>query len=432
MIRFLPARRAFLALAAAALLLAVVPYAGVAADAALLLLIALDAFLARMLGPPDLEMQLPSRLAQGDEEEARVQLRNRTGRTLHALLRLELPPALSAGPSKARRSEIGPGTRTWVEFQLLARNRGQHEIRALHLRLLGPLGLVWWQIERSLEHTVEVVPGLREVRSYRLLALHHHLQQAGLRNVRQRGEGGAFESLREYVRGDDTRHMDWKATARRRALIVRQYEAERSQNIVLCIDTGRLMAERVGQVERLDKALAAAVILSEVARVWDDHVGLLAFSDRVHAILPPGRYPPARFPSIFAGLESRAVEPDYPRALARLSRLVSRRSLLVFFGDVIDEEVSAPLAGQLAHLARRHLPLFIAIRNSDLFDAALAPVEDRRSAYLRASATELVLARARTLARMRERGIQVADVLPDAAVAAAVNRYLEIKRRGSL
>jgi uncharacterized protein (DUF58 family) len=291
---------------------------------------------------------------------------------------------------------------------------------------------VWWQIERALDQTVEVVPGLREVRSYRLLALHHHLQQAGLRGVRLRGEGGAFESLREYVRGDDIRHLDWKATARRRALIVRQYEAERSQNIVLCIDTGRLMAERVGQGQRLDRALSAAVVLSEVARVWDDRVGLLAFSDRIHAILPPGRYPPARFPAIFAGLESRAVEPDYPRALARLSRLVSRRSLVVFFGDVIDDEVSAPLAAQLAHLARRHLPLFIAIRNSDLFDAALAPVEDRNSAYLRAAATELVLARARTLARMREQGIRVADVAPDAAVAGAVNRYLEIKRRGAL
>jgi len=159
---------------------------------------------------------------------------------------------------------------------------------------------------------------------------------------------------------------------------------------------------------------------------------VFAFSDRIEAILPPARHPPHRLPALFMRLRSRNLEPDYPRALTRLSRLVSRRSLLVFFGDVIDDEVSAPLAAQLAHLARRHLPLFIAIRNSDLFEAALAPVEDRNSAYLRAAATELVLARARTIARMREQGIRVADVGPDSAVAAAVNRYLEIKRRGAL
>ena len=104
----------------------------------------------------------------------------------------------------------------------------------------------------------------------------------------------------------------------------------------------------------------------------------------------------------------------------------------MFFGDVIDEEVSAPLASQLARLARRHLPLFIAIREESLFATAFEPVADKRAAYRRAAATELVLARARTLAKMREHGIRVADVPPGGAVAAAVNRYIEIKRRGEI
>jgi uncharacterized protein (DUF58 family) len=439
-VRFLPSRRLLLALAAASLLVAWSSWAGFAADGALLVLFALDAGLAIRLGGPRIELRLGPRLGLGERDEVVLELTNPTGRPLEMELALDLPPALwpDAGSSGGepdggrQRLSLESLERTTVHFPVLARRRGRHLISTLHLRCRGPLSFSWRRSTFLWDHQVEVIPGLLEVRSYRLLALHHHLHQAGLRNVRQRGEGGAFESLREYVRGDDPRHLDWKASARHGTYIVREYEAERSQNIVLCIDTGRFMVEEVGQSERLDRALSAAVVLNEVARVWNDHVGVFAFSDQVQAVLPPGRHPPDRIPTLFATLESRPVEPDYPRALTRLSRLVSRRSLLVFFGDVIDEEVSAPLAAQLSRLARRHLPLFIAIRNSDLFRAAAAPAHDRRSAYRRAAAAELVLARARALGKMRESGIRVADVEPEEAVAAAVNRYIEIKRRGEI
>jgi uncharacterized protein (DUF58 family) len=440
---FLPARRTFLLLVAGGLIVALSPALGLAVDCGALLLLGMDAWLARSMGAPELDLFLPARVGQEDETPARVVLSNRAGRAVEGRITLDIPPVIAgAGAHRPRGFKLGPSERLEIEFPIVARARGLHIAGAVHLRLLGPLRLAWWQRKEAPGREIEVIPGLREVRSYRLLALHHHLQQAGLRNVRQRGGSGAFESLREYARGDDPRRIDWKASARRGTHIVREYEMERSQNIMLCIDMGRHMVEIMGKEDqehgahagrsRLDKALASAVVLSEVARVWNDHVGVFAFSDRVHVVLPAGRYPPDRLPAIFTTLEARSVEPDYPRALVRLSRVVSRRSLLVFFGDVIDDEVSSPLATQLARLARRHLPLFIAMRNRDLFAAAQAPVREREEAYARAAATELVLARARTLARMRERGILIADVLPDAAVAACVNRYIEIKRRGAL
>jgi uncharacterized protein (DUF58 family) len=126
------------------------------------------------------------------------------------------------------------------------------------------------------------------------------------------------------------------------------------------------------------------------------------------------------------------VEPDYPHALARLSRSLKRRSLLVFFSDVIDGETSAPLAAHVAQLARRHLPLFVALRHPGLAAAATAPAQALPDVYRRAAATELVLARARTLAGMRRAGIVIADVAPDAVVSATVNQYLRIKRSGAL
>jgi uncharacterized protein (DUF58 family) len=238
--------------------------------------------------------------------------------------------------------------------------------------------------------------------------------------------------MRGYVRGDDPRRIDWKATARRSKTMVRQYEAERSQSLVLCVDAGRMMAERVGGRQRLDHALSSAVVLADVARVWNDKVGVFVFSDHVQAVLPPGHYPPERIPAMLAQVVSRPVEPDYPRALVTLSRLVSRRSLIVVFSDVIDGSVSEPLAAHVAQLARRHLPLFVAIRDPALQEAALAPVTEIGAAYHRAAASELVVARAKTLEGMKRSGIQVVDVAPTASIEAVVNQYLDIKQRGAL
>ena len=188
----------------------------------------------------------------------------------------------------------------------------------------------------------------------------------------------------------------------------------------------------MGGRERLDYALSAAVVLTDVARVWNDNVGVFVFSDRIQAVLPPSRHPPEKIPLLLADVETRAVEPNYPLAFVTLSRMVSRRSLLVVFSDVIDEEVSAPLATYLAQLAHRHMPLFVALRNPGLHQSALAPVTTSAEVYQRAAATEMVLARAKTLQAMRRAGIQVVDARPDGVIEAAVNRYVEIKTRGAL
>lgn len=422
----LPSAR-WLALAgAAAAVLAIDATAGLVCDAALVALLIVDAVRGARADDVDVALALPARLAQGQTHEATLMLR---GRLRDVRVAVDVPDALDAHDAGAPRAVRVPAT---LPVTLAAHGRGRHVVGPVHLRVASPLGLAWLQRVVPLAHAVEVVPGLQEIRSWRLLAARHQLSRAGLRPVRGRGEGTAFESLREYVRGDNPRHLDWKASARHRKPIVRQYEAERSQAIMLCIDTGRLMSEQVGTGDRLDRALAAAVVLADVARAWDDHVGVLAFSDRVEAFLPPARWAPSALPGLFAGLAARPVEPDYPRALTQLARTLRRRALVVVLGDAVDPEVSAPLAAHLGRLAARHLPLFVALRNPLLFAAAHAPADDRAAAFARAAAAELVLARQRALAALRQRGVLVADVAPEGAVAAAVNRYLAIKRRGAL
>jgi uncharacterized protein (DUF58 family) len=429
----IPSRRVFLALVAGAFVVAIDPAAGFAVDALVVVLLIVDAIRARRPAWPGVTVDAPVRMAQGQTAAARLALANPTSRAWTVRLELDVPETLAeTGADEPRDAVLVAQGETVLPIALRAHARGRHAITAVHLRRLGPLGLAWAQRTIALDRVVEVVPGLREIRSYRLLATRRQLRRVGFRAVRERGDGTAFESLREYVRGDNPRQLDWKASARHRKLIVRQYEAERSQAVMLCVDTGRLMTEQVGDGDRLDHALAAIGVLAEVARTWDDQVGVLAFSDRIEALLPPGRHAPGQLPSLLAGLVARPVEPDYPRALTHLARVLGQRALIVFFGDAIDREVSAPLATHLALLGRRHLPLFLAIRNPQLFAAAHAPAPDTAAVFHRAAAAELVLARARTLAAMRAAGVLVADVAPDGAVAAAVNRYIEIKRRGAL
>lgn len=443
----LPSARLLLLLALAAPLFLVNAPLALLVDLLLLVAAALDA--ARTdVGSLQVRRRAPRRVALGEAASVSVVLENQSNRRVRIRLTDDLPPALArllADEDYGTRGSwsgegavdvmLGPREEVRLPYRVQALERGTAQLGDLHLRMLGPLGLVWRQCREPRQDAVRVQPGLRELRRYRLLAHRHRLREAGLRAMKERGEGSSFESLREYVRGDDPRRLDWKASGRRGTLIVRQMEAERSQNVLLAIDAGRLMTEELRsddgvRRERLDAALSAALLLAEVAAQHGDRVGLLVFSDTVERFIPPSRLPLATLAEPLAEVRARVVEPDYPGAFAFLSRQLRRRSLIVLFTDVIDARASAALLAHAGVATRRHLPLAVAIRNPAVEEAAAAPPADDAAVYRRAAAEELLLQRSVALATMRRSGVLVADTLPDEAVPTAVNRYLEVKRRG--
>lgn len=429
----LPSRRLFQGVAIFILASVFSPLLGWAGVLAMVLLFGLDALRAKRRAAPRITPDFNPRLSLGQRSHWTLLLEQRSQERMQLLLAADIPSSL-AGPAAddSRALQIAPRGGTRVRFNLHARQRGKFQINKLHLRILGPLGLCWRELQVQVESELRVYPGLRESKRQRLLAWNRHLRNPGPRRVNQRGDSGSFESLREYVRGDDPRRIDWKSTARQNHMMVRRYEAERSQNIILCIDCGRQMTERIGGDERLDRALASALVLTDVARNFKDNLGLFIFSDRIQTMLPPARHSPERIARLLSDAQSSSVEPDYPRALLTLSHMVNRRSLMIFFSDVIDSEVSAPIAAHLKQLSRRHLPLFVALQNPELVSAASAPVKDDADAYHRAAAAELMQARNKTLQSMRSSGIAVLDVDPGIAIESVVNEYIDIKRRGSL
>lgn len=464
----IPSRRLLGLLAVAAALFLLSTPIALAADAALLILAFVDW---RRTMPPGLHRETPPRLPLMGEASARVELRNIARRRMHVLITDDLSEGLErvggwrevdlaastrravlgvAGDRDAENAYAGEERRDLetpedsirlvvparsyadVTYDVRAPTRGTHVFGAMHTRVRGPWGLAWRQFREEASAPLRVQPGVEDLRKHRLSGLRSRLARAGLRRQRQWGEGSAFESLREYQEGDDPRSIDWKASARREQIIARRYQTERSQNVMLVIDAGRLMTERIDDRERVDHALSAALMLTEAARTHGDRVGVMVFDAQVRSFLPPTTPRLSRVADLLAGIEARVVEPNYPFAFTYLARHLRRRSLIVLFTDVIDARASAAMLGQLARTASSHLPLIVALRNPGLEEAATAAVADEEQAYRRAAAEELLRARAVALEGMRRVGVLVVDAEPGQAVPEAVSSYLEVKRRGRL
>ena len=409
-----------------------------AADAAILLLLWFDG---RRTRSPSASRAVPRIAALGEVTEVGIDVVNPTTRALTVRLTDDLDPSLRRLPGPGGKDAWEAGVRLEVpaasvvrtHYRMRPRTRGFLAMGAIHLRTRSPWGFAWRRSAVDVAHTLQVQPGIRSLlRDRSGHALRRGLRAAGSRRSRQWGDGREFESLRDYAEGDDPRIIDWKASARRQRFVVRNYEAERSQNVVLAIDAGRHMRERLEDRERVDFALAAGMMLANRARSFGDRVGTMVFDERIRHISPPRRSDPAALTRIFAGVETRPVEPNYPLALATLGRTFRKRSLVILFCDVIDEAVSKALVTSLTRIGRAHLPLAVAIRNPALEAAATQPVADEAAVFQRAAAEELVQSRATTLQIMRQSGILVVDTPPGDALVRTLDKYVEIKERGLL
>jgi uncharacterized protein (DUF58 family) len=313
--------------------------------------------------------------------------------------------------------------------------RGEASLGDVALRVHTPLGLVARTLRYALDDRVLVAPSLAGVRRFRWLAVHQRLATAGVRDTRRRGEGRTFASLRDYVVGDDPRHIDWKASARRGRPITREFTIEQSQTVYLLIDAGRSMTQIAGAYSRFEYALSSALVLADVASTAGDRVGAMVFDDQLRALVPAqrGRGALQALRTALIPVQPSLVEPDYSSAFRALAARQRKRALLVLLTDVIDARAARALLGHLTRGASRHLALVVALRNEALVAAARLPeTSSTRPIYTSAAAEELLAERATALQRMRDAGVVVLDVPPDAMAAAVVNQYLELKARGAL
>ncbi len=402
-------------------------------DAVLLALLLVDGRLAVPPSRVEVTREAPESCSVGRRVTCRYRWTNPYGRSARLTAR-EVRPALLGGVQSSRSFTVPAGGRQ-VET-LIARplRRGREAAGWFALRSVGPLGLAQRQGRVELPWAVTVYPSLPASRLKAAIAEAGRYRDPGLRRARRLGEGRQFESLRAWVPGDDTRHVDWKATARRSRLIARQFEAERRQQVLLVIDAGRLLTAEVAGESRMEHIVRAALWIAFAANHHDDNVGVMVFADEILQYAPPqrGRRGLRHVLDVLAVVEPRFVEPDYPRAFQYLAIRNRKRALTILFTDVIDRLASAALVSRVGSLRPRHLPIVVTLRNPDLDDLADRRPTSVGEAYRKAAAEELLAARGEALARMRQGGAIVLDVHPERASAAVVEQYLELKRRGRL
>lgn len=391
--------------------------------------------LARSPRPGQLHTEriLPRRLSLGEWHTITWRIRCEAKVAVQVHLVQELPDSIEAQPPRLAATAAADAV-TSVEQRLRGMKRGAFEAGAMHLRMWTRGGLLLRQVRIGQTQPLPVYPGVRGIARYELALRRHQLKFMGVALARRVGQSRTFESLRDYVPGDEPGDVAWKATARRRKLTVRNYELERSQNVMLMVDCGRLMTSVVDGLTRLDHVTNAAMLLAHVAARQGDHIGLLAFSHRLESYMPPMRGRPAvnAMSRALLGLQPRLAEPDYEAACRHLALRHRRRSLLVMFTDVIDAAASSVLLSYAARFARLHLPLCVTLRNIDVEAVASRDAADTDGAFSQAVALDMLQSRQRALEQMRRCGVSILDVNPRELSPALLQRYLDLKMRSRL
>jgi uncharacterized protein (DUF58 family) len=368
-------------------------------------------------------------LNEPEDVELVVDNPGRASRSLR--LRDDVPDEFAASPVAFEVTV--PGRRQAVlSYRFVPKKRGTYEFARVDALVSSRLGLWRGQYSWPVRTEVRVYPDIHQVARFTMLARRDRLSTMGLRRSRRLGTDNEFERLRDYAEGDDPRHIDWRASARRGKLTSRAFQLNQSQRIIFLIDCGRLMAGDTGDgLSPLDHAFNAMLLLAHVALIRGDQVGLLAFSDRVRAYVAPGGGPRRinRLVHSVHNIFPEMVEPRYDHAFLELEKRCRKRSLVVLLTNLFDE-LSAQLAGEyLRNLRGRHLPLGVFLRDHDLFAVADRATADGLGLYQGAAAASLLNWRERVVAGLRQSGVLTLDVFPEELTAVLVNRYLEIKAR---
>lgn len=429
----LTARAPLLALAAALVVFVVPAHGRTVAFAAATFVVVVLVDVALACSPRSVQLSRAGATSTrlGEPAEVVLVVANPTARVLRGWVRDGWPPSAGAAPG-AHPVEIRPGGRQRLVTTLRPLRRGMRPAAAVTIRCTGPLRVAARQRTRTAPWSVQVLPPFSSRRFLpEKLSRLRELDGAVIAPVR--GQGTEFDSLRDYVSGDDPRSIDWRASARRADIAVRTWRPERDRQLLLVLDTGRTSAARVGDAPRLDSAIDAALLLTAVARHAGDRVALIAHDRSLRAAVDAGRAGQslAAVVRTVAPIESQLVETDMRAVAGQVLARLRRRSLVVLFTTIDPAVVTEGLLPALGPLVHRHVVVV-----AHVADPAIAALRGDRSdaesvyAAAAAEAADNDL-RAMTWA-LRRRGVVVTHAAPDQFASHVADTYLDLKAAGRL
>ncbi|MFJ4253008.1 DUF58 domain-containing protein [Microbacterium sp. NPDC090003] len=394
-------------------------------------LVALDVALAASPRSVTVSRRVPARARLGEAVPVSVAVHNHGSRELHALLRDAWQPTAGAGSAR-QTLDIPSGERRRVDIPLLPRRRGELVSEFVVIRSRGPLGLAGRQAVHRVRGAIRVLPAFSS-RKHLPSRLARLRELDGNTSIQVRGQGTEFDSLREYVRGDDVRSIDWRATARAGTTMLRTWRPERDRHVVIIIDTGRTAAARVGDGTRADAALEAALLLAALAARAGDHVHLLMY-DRVVRARVTGVEGNALLPALtdaMAPVHARLVDTDWHGAFAAVRTLTTRPSLIVVLTAQDAAESARGFLGAFPDASRATSILVGSVTDESIVELAQQR-GSREDVYL-AAAAERTLRDAENVAdAIRRAGGEAISADPEDLPPRIADRYLELKAAGRL
>ncbi|MGW1206702.1 DUF58 domain-containing protein [Streptomyces cyaneofuscatus] len=373
----------------------------------------------------------------GDAADVQLTVTNSSRRRLRAQLRDAWPP--SSWPTGTEQAAsrhtltVPPGEQRRLTTVLRPTRRGDRQAERITVRSYGPLGLAARQGNHRVPWTVRVLPPFTS-RKHLPSRLARLRELDGRTSVLTRGEGTEFDSLRAYVPGDDTRSIDWRATARQSAVAVRTWRPERDRHILIVLDTGRTSAGRVGDVPRLDAAMDATLLLTALATRAGDRVDLLAYDRRVRARVQSRTSAGdvlATVVDTLASLEPELVETDARGLSTTALSAAPRGSLIVLLTSLEAAPIEEGLLPLLPQLTQRHTVLLAAVSDPRIEEMAKArgTVD---AVYDAAAGTQAQAERRSTAEKLQRHGVVVVDATPDTIAPALADAYLALKAAGRL
>ncbi|MBX3187621.1 MAG: DUF58 domain-containing protein [Labilithrix sp.] len=375
------------------------------------------------------ERSAPSIFSVGRANAVTLVLHNRSARALRGTV-TDDPLAEAEASGLPGVFEIPPHASASLRYEITPTRRGKQSFGAVTVRYALPLGLLERQERLELSQDVDVYPDVHAARALEMLRRQGR-EDARLGSLRVRGGDTEFERLRPYQVGDEIRHVDWRASARRTDLVVRQYQAESNQNVVFAIDTGRGMRGESRGITSIDHALAAALLTADVALRGGDRAGLFTFDDKPRSFLRPsgGRSGGRKLTRAAYALDAGLTATDYRSAMVFLKTQVKARSLFVVFTNLLEPRSARDLAAAVKSLMPRHLPLCVLMKDEEVEALATEPVTSEADLLVRAAAGESLAWRDAIVRSLKSSGALVLDARPEEITPLLVKRYLEVKAR---
>lgn len=366
-----------------------------------------------------------------EKEAIVIELYNKSESRIYVELTDEIPEFHFKAENKLMKGFVDPHEKKLFQYIVIPTKRGAYSFNSVHVRYEGKLKLCMKQFEVDLNKEYKVYPNLKNLRKYRMSIINNRQLKQGEKNLKMIGRGTSFESLREYVAGDDYRKINWQATARENKPIVNQYEPEKNQHVHIFIDTGRPMSYTVRGYRKLDLAVNTALVLSDIVNQNGDQSGLLVFNTEVKSMLPPGKGAGHRNDMLeqLYHVDYTNQTSNYDEAFYNFKRKERHRSIIFLFTDFETVEESENILKVLPVISKNNLVVIMLIRNESLETIASQKVANEQDLFDKGVALELLNERKRIISLLNRRGIYCLECEAETVEVEAINQYIRIKNK---